>query len=167
MGIRLTPRENVELAERWYEPLSRCAKVEDNTVPTLRGLRSAGLKLGIVSNTFIPSQVLDNHLQREGLLDFFSVRVYSCDVGRRKPGKHIFQVALDRMDLAPGEVIFVGDSPKADVRGANKAGMVSVLKDPTGRYARSRIRPDHTIRGLRELLGIIEGHNGGSSEGRA
>ena len=42
---------------------------------------NGGLRLGIVSNTFSPQGALDQHLDAEGILEFFPVRVYSCDVG--------------------------------------------------------------------------------------
>ena len=56
--------------------------------------------------------------------------------------------------------MFVGDSPKADIRGANRAGMVSVLKDPDNRHGSSRIQPCHRIRSITELADIVDQYNG-------
>lgn len=160
MGQRLTDEQLVELAWCWYEPLARRGTVRPGTPDLLKRLRDRGLTLGVISNTFIPAQVLDRHLAREGLLELLPVRTYSCQVGRRKPHPHIFAHALRRAGLAPAEVLFVGDSPKADVAGANRAGMISVLLDPDGRYDRSRVAARHRIRELPELEEIVRQHNG-------
>jgi HAD superfamily hydrolase (TIGR01509 family) len=159
MNQRLTPEQTVELAWLWYKPLSECARVEQGLRKLLEELCKAGLTLGVVSNTFIPGQALDRHLAQEQLLKFLSVRVYSCDVRFRKPNPNVFRVALERGGLLPGETLFVGDSLRADVAGANRAGMVSVLKDPTGRQWHPDIRPRHRIVRLADLKGVVAGYN--------
>jgi len=161
MGHELTDEQFIELAWLWYKPLSDAATVEDGAVETLRKLNELGITLGVISNTFVPGEVLDRHLAREGMLELLPVRVYSCNVRHRKPSRRIFRIALERTGLDACEVAFVGDSPKADVRGANRAGLVSILKDPIGRHADGRIRPDYVIRKLSELTGIVERHNAG------
>ena len=97
LSQELTPEQIEELAWLWYQPLSLKATVADGTVEMLRQFTVDGLKLGIVSNTFVPGQALDRHLAREGLLDLLPVRVYSCDLRCRKPRKKIFQAALERL----------------------------------------------------------------------
>ena len=90
------------------------------------------------------------------MLELFPIRVYSCDVRFRKPDRRIFQIALRRGNLQAEQTVFVGDSPRADVRGANRAGLISVLKDPMGRYDRSSIRPAHHVRRITELAAIVD-----------
>lgn len=160
MGYKLTPEETQELAWQWYQPLGRQARVENGLVEMLAEFRRAGIVLGVISNTFVPGEVLDRHLERVGLLEHLTVRVYSCDVRCRKPDRRIFQIALDRAHLAGPEVMFVGDSFRADVLGAQRAGMVSVLKDPSGARRHRRIRPTHRVASLRELPRIVASHNG-------
>lgn len=156
MGHNLLPEDLDEVAWRWYEPLSRQATVEPGLHAMLGAFTDSGITLGIISNTFIPAHVLDRHLAAVDLLDLLPVRVYSCNVRYRKPDRRIFRHALDQASLAPEQTLFVGDTPKADIRGARRAGLVPVLKDPHGRHATSRIRADYTIRSLCELTGIVE-----------
>jgi putative hydrolase of the HAD superfamily len=155
MGHQLSRDQMLELAWLWYEPLSRCARMEEGLCDLLKGLAGRGIRLGVVSNTFIPAEVLDRHLGQVGLLELLPVRVYSCQVGYRKPHPGIFVAALKLASLAASEAMFIGDSPKADVFGANRAGMISVLKDPLGRHDGNKVRPCHRIRGLGELPGIL------------
>lgn len=159
MGQNLTTDQALKLAGLWYRPLSELATVEPDAGQVLKQFRRDGLKLGLVSNTFIPSPILDDHLRREGLLDLLPVRVYSCDVGYRKPHRRIFSLVLQRANLTAGRTLFVGDSLRPDIRGANRAGMISVLKDPTGRHPKSRTRPRHRIRRLSDLIQIVAAYN--------
>ena len=159
MGQKLTCKQTEELAWLWYEPLSKCAKVEDGIIDVLSGFTSRGLKLAIVSNTFVPGVVLDRHLSQLGLLEYFPVRVYSCDVGYRKPDRRIFYICLDKINLSPQEAMFVGDQIKVDIAGARRVGMISVLKDPTGKKRHWRIRPDYRITSLKQLPEIVNRQN--------
>ena len=119
----------------------------------------AGLKIGVVSNTFIPGETLDRHLADENLLELLPVRIYSCDIGRRKPNRSIFTTALEKIQLRPEKVMFVGDSLRADISGSNRMGMVSVLKDPNSRYGRSAAKANHRIRSILELTELISRYN--------
>lgn len=163
MGRGLTAEQAEELAWRWYYPLGRCATVEDGVHEILAGFRGVGLRLGVVSNTFVPGQVLDRHLSELGLLEYLPVRIYSCDVRYRKPHSRIFQIALDRLRLAPAETMLVGDSLTADVAGARRVGMISVLKDPTGAKTHKRIRPSHRVASLKELPGVVASYGSTST----
>lgn len=155
MGHDLTPQQLMHMAWLWYQPLASCAVIEPDTKGLLERLRQRGLKIGVVSNTFVPGQVLDEHLSREGLLELLPVRVYSCDVRYRKPHRSIFKLALDRLRLDATETLFVGDSLEADIRGANRAGMISVLKDPHDRHLQPSIKPAHRIHRLAELPDVL------------
>jgi len=159
-GRQLAPEELLHLAGLWYRPLGERARMEEHLPRTLRALRDMGLALGLVSNTFIPGTVLDEHLERLGLLELLPVRVYSCDVVFRKPDRRIFAAALERCGLRARETMFVGDKLREDVRGSARAGMIPVLKDPAGRHDRSRVRPAHRICRIAELPAIVAGYNG-------
>ena len=145
----------MELCAKFYQPLRDLATVEPGLADMLTGLRDRGLTLGIISNTFVPGEILDRHIEAEGLMEFFPLRIYSCDVGVPKPNRRIFQVALDAIDLPAEQVMFVGDSPTTDICGARRMGMISVLKDrlkrPIGRHT-----PDHTITDVIDLPKIVD-----------
>ncbi|MCK4625424.1 MAG: HAD family hydrolase [Phycisphaerae bacterium] len=159
MGQSLSPAQTEELAWLWYEPLSRCVTVEDCAGEVLEDFRRDGLALAVVSNTFVPGQVLDRHMAQLGLLEYFPTRVYSCDVHYRKPHPKIFQICLERLGISAKEAVFVGDKLRPDIGGARRVGMISVLKDPSGVKRNRRIRPDHRITSLRQLPEIVAGYN--------
>jgi len=157
MGHRLTNDQLLELSWQFYFPLRQTATVEPGTRELLEDFRRQGLTLGIVSNTFLPAEVLDRHLREANLLDLLPHRVYSSAVIYRKPHPGIFKIALSQTGLPPAQTLFVGDTPRPDIHGANQIGMISVLKDPTGKR-RCRYKPAHRIEKLEELRKIVAGY---------
>jgi len=156
MGHRLTHDQMLELAWQFYVPLHDKATVEPGTRELLEDFSRQGLTLGLVSNTFLPAEVLDRHLEESNLLDLLPHRVYSSAVIYRKPHPGIFKIALSLTGLAATQTLFVGDSPHADIVGANRNGLISVLKDPAARHPRAK--PVHRIARLEELRGIVAGY---------
>lgn len=128
-GFNLSREQWQELNWLWYEPLRKRARTEPDLAGTLTKLTEAGLKLGIVSNTFVNAGALDRHLTEEGLIGFFDTRVYSCEFSFRKPDKRIFLEAARQVGVQPANIMYVGDRINKDVKGALRAGMKPVLKN--------------------------------------
>lgn len=127
-GFTLTESQWEELNWQWYSPLAEKAEIEPDIHKTLAALKQAGLKLGILSNTFVHGSSLDRHLKEAGLLEYFDHRIYSYQYAFRKPDRRIFLEAARKIDTEPARILFVGDRMDKDVRGALAAGMVPVLK---------------------------------------
>ncbi len=97
----------------------------------LPALRSAGFKLGVLSNrrdTFMDQM---RELELDG---YFELIMAAGEVGSWKPNPEAFQPLLQHFDVAPAESIYVGDNYYADVVGARAAGMEPVLYDPRGLF---------------------------------
>ena len=155
-GINLDEQQWRHLAWLWYEPLSKVAKAESNIAETLTKLEKAGLKLGIVSNTFINSSSLEKHLQQLGILDFFTVKVYSYEFSFRKPNVKIFKIAAERIGEIMENILFVGDRIDKDVTPAVKAGMPAVLKKAYTNVGKKLPKGVWEINQLAELPALIE-----------
>jgi HAD superfamily hydrolase (TIGR01549 family) len=158
LGVAATAVVMDDLLWEMYLPMRRAGVADPHARPMLSTLRERGYKLGLISNTGTPAATLDRHLREEDLLEFFPMRVYSCEVGYRKPHPQIFEIALGRIGSEAGHTVFVGDKPAIDVRGARRLGMLTVLKWSQGGSIRSGDRPDHLVQSLSELPGILEGH---------
>jgi HAD superfamily hydrolase (TIGR01509 family) len=120
------------LARIWYEPINLASTFDRGVLAMLEQLRAAGTRMGIVSNTIVPSHCLDQHLEDEGLLEYFPVRVYSSEVRFRKPHPRIFEMALELIGVPAHRTLFIGDLLKADIAGAKKAGMHTIWKPARG-----------------------------------
>lgn len=90
----------------------------------LKGLRSLGAGIGIVTNNFTEEQWKKLRIcSLDSLIDFM---VTAESVGVAKPHPAIFRAALNRAGVPPCESVMVGDSWDADVMGARKLGLSAV-----------------------------------------
>jgi HAD superfamily hydrolase (TIGR01549 family) len=127
-GIQLNNEQWDHFAWLWYEPLSKIAKIEPDIKQTLSSLKNAGLKLGILSNTFVSKFSIEKQLKEKGILDFFAVRMYSYQFSFRKPDLRIFKIAAERIGEALENIIYVGDRIDKDAQPTLKLGMQPVIK---------------------------------------
>jgi len=155
-GVKLSPEQWQHLAWLWYEPLSKVAEVEPGMKNTLTELKNKGLKLGIVSNTFVNSSSLEKHLKQLSLLDFFTVRIYSYEFDFRKPDLQIFRIAAERIGEALEKILFVGDRIDKDIQPAIETGMHAVLKEAHTNTGQKVPKGIQKIKQLAELPGLIE-----------
>lgn len=114
------------------EALEREIRPDPAAAALLAELRGAGLQTGVISNHF---GLLAEHLGEIGLGAHWDVVLDAAKVHLCKPDPRIFALACRRLGLQPGEVVYVGDEPRADVEGALAAGAAAVLLDPLGAYA--------------------------------
>jgi len=128
IGVRFDSEQWLHFAWLWYEPLSKIAKIEPDIKETLISLKGLRLKLGILSNTFVNANSLEKQLKQLGLLDFFSVRLYSYQFDFRKPDLRIFKIAAERLGEPPENILYVGDRIDKDIEPALKVGFKPVLK---------------------------------------
>jgi putative hydrolase of the HAD superfamily len=123
--------------------------VPERSAAALERLRSAGLRLGVVSNS---DGRVEEALEAAGLREFFDVVVDSALVGVEKPDPRIFHAALDALGVAPEEALYVGDLYEVDVVGARAAGIEAVLLGPLPAEARDLCR---TAASIEELVNHI------------
>ncbi len=84
-----------------------------------RRLAARGLRLAVVSNWDVG---LHERLGELGLATLVETVVTSAEAGTAKPEPGIWRVALDRLGVAAGRAVHVGDS-EADEEGAHAAGL--------------------------------------------
>jgi HAD superfamily hydrolase (TIGR01509 family) len=105
--------------------------VEPDTADVLTALRARGLALAVISNA---DGRIEADLERYGLRQHFATVVDSHIVGVEKPHPGIFNIALQRLQVAPATALYVGDEFSIDILGARAAGLAAVLVDTLGRY---------------------------------
>ncbi|MFH1369852.1 MAG: HAD family hydrolase [Planctomycetota bacterium] len=163
-GLKLSEDQWRQVGWLWYEPLSRLASSESDIKNTLTTLRQMGLKLGILSNTFISAGSLDRHLAKLGILEFFPWRLYSYQFEFRKPDRRIFEAAIVRIGVPAANILFVGDRLDNDICPALKAGMRAAMKSAYTNAGKEPPRGVRKIDRIAELPGLIEKVNGLTAE---
>ena len=78
--------------------------------------------LGLLSN-FTHPPAARAILDGLGIASFFDVVLISGEVGYCKPHASVFQLLLEELGVAPGELLYVGDDPGPDIDGACSVGI--------------------------------------------
>lgn len=113
-------------------------RLEEPMLDAVAAARAAGLKTGLLSNSWGTALY-----PRERLDPLFDVTVISGEVGLRKPDPAIFELTTGRLGVPPHACVFVDDHP-SHLTSAAEAGMTTVLHR----------EPARTIAELESLLGV-------------
>lgn len=124
---------------------------------TIKALKKHKYKLGVISDA--PSLKAWIRLTEIGLADYFDAVVAYDDTKSRKPSKKPFLLALKKLKLKPENILYVGDNPARDIRGAKQIGMHTALAEyglmkTYKKYVR-RYEPDYVLKNVKDLLKII------------
>ena len=103
----------------------------------LRSLRPK-YRTGLLSNAWSDMRA---YLIGQNIADVFDTIVISAEVGIMKPDARIYQLALEKLGVAPAEAVFVDDFI-VNIEGARAVGM----------YAIQFTRPYQTLEELKKLL---------------
>ena len=128
-----------------------------DTLPTLKMLKRQGYYMGLYSNAtddpFV-QRLVNLHRLRPLLSPTFS----SAGLGWRKPKAKPFQLISERWEIPTNEIVVVGDNLRADILGAQNAGMASVLvtqNEAASNVDYRHIKPTVTIPSLATLPGVL------------
>ncbi len=115
-------------------------------------LRDLGIKIGLVTNGESKGQRYK--IDRFGLAALFDLILIEEEAGLGKPEAGVYEMALQKLAVAPEEAWMIGDNLIWDIEASQKAGLKAVWMDRAGQGlpADTGIQPDRIIRSLAELL---------------
>jgi len=132
-GLGLTDVVEIEAAVSFKRGYNPPAGLFDRADPgaraAIRGVKAAGLVVGVVSNSNGSAHALLDGAGLAAELDFV---IDSALVGVEKPDPRIFHLGLAQAGVGAHEAVYVGDLYSIDVLGARAAGLGSILLDPRG-----------------------------------
>jgi len=136
----------VEITRAWERHEN--FELYDDVPDALAALRSAGLGIGLVSNS---ARDVAEFARHHGL--DVDAGISSFHHGHTKPHASIFRAVLDLVGVGPADAVMVGDTIGDDIEGALAIGMRAVLMDRGG------VHPDfepriETLNELPPLLGV-------------
>jgi phosphoglycolate phosphatase len=141
-ALGLAPERWAEADARWLGHYceEEVVLIEGAREALLR-VRAAGVRAGLVTSG--DRVRVSRELADLGMAALFEVLVCAEDTIQRKPHPEALLLALERMRVAPGQAVYIGDSPE-DVQMAKAAGLRAV-GIPGGfptREALAAARPD-------------------------
>ena len=149
-GIRRAVELRVEFSRRTLRP-------RDDAVATLRRLRRKGLRTALISNCSTDVADLWPTTPYAELID---KPLFSCVERLVKPDSDLYVRACERLDVGPGDCVYVGDGGNSELTGASRVGMRAVLIRPPKEWSDSYDSEWDTWRGeaidtLSEIPGLI------------
>ena len=127
----------------------------------LRWCKANGLRVVLVTNTLSrgDAEVWEDW-RRFGVADAIDEVVSSHSVGWQKPHRRIFERALELAGAQAMDAVMVGDRLDADVLGASRLGMRTVLRRTSDPQRDAGMRPDAVIDDLTQLPALIRSWSG-------
>ena len=131
--------------------------VRPEAYEVLEAIRKKGIRMGIISNVLSRGQVAYS-MEQYGITDFFDTVVLSAEFGRRKPHPEIFYYACRKASVDPENILYIGNSPSKDIKGAKDSGIgCTVLIDYEYNSPRDTgPDADYKISDLRGLIPVID-----------
>jgi len=134
-----------------YAVTQRNWYLENDAVHTLALLQRSGYRLGLISNTSDDKNV-QQLVDRWSLRAYFELILTSAGCGIRKPDPAIFRIALDHFRVRPGAAAMIGDTPEADIQGANGLGLYAIwITRRSEKTDPQPARPDAVVSTLEEI----------------
>lgn len=146
----------VKVADRYSTLRLENMYVLPGAKETLSLLSDRQIPLGLITNG--DSETQRSKIDRFGLGGYFKEILIEGEVGFAKPDRRIFELAVSRFGVTPGQMLMVGDNLKWDVAGARSVGMRGIWFDvkKRGLPDNSAVRPDAVITSIAELPGYLE-----------
>ncbi len=115
-------REGAERFRLWLTQESAPVRLYSDARRCLDALDAQGRALAVVSNSTSEAR-LRQLLDQVGILRYFARIVSSGTEGVAKPDPEIFRRTVERLKIAPGEALHVGNLLHTDARAASAAGL--------------------------------------------
>lgn len=122
-----------------------------NLLNMLTELKEHGIKLALVSNGY--GQFQYDNFRALHIAHLFDEVLISEWEGLRKPDPAIFNRALEKLNVAAKNALFVGDHPDNDIRASRDVGMKTVWKRTSP--SETAAEADAVIDDLKELISIV------------
>ena len=129
-----------------------------DAVDTLRALKSAGLRLGLLSNCGVGIPKVWAECAMAPCID---VPVFSATARLKKPDPRIYHLALQGLGVAPEDTLYVADGMDDELVGARNVGIAPILLQSPDEDAHDERRAEGTawtgttIEHLRDVLRYV------------
>lgn len=118
--------------------------------------------LGIISDTIhTTGRGLRTMMERQGILKYFRVLIFSDEVGASKPARAVFERAQKELGVPFAEIAHVGDRESNDVDGPLAMGMKAILFTGVLDRGSANTRASAVCREFSELPQVIKNIDAG------
>ncbi|MEM8508205.1 MAG: YjjG family noncanonical pyrimidine nucleotidase [Bacteroidota bacterium] len=148
-GVSLGDEQIHTLAIAYIEYLSSFNHMIPGTLDILKYLKP-NYRLHIITNGF--QEIQEKKLRNAGIRHYFQVVVNSEMAGVKKPNPRIFQLALEKANVAAQNAIMIGDNLEADILGAQRLGIHTLHLNVNGEDNHAHCKIIHHLDEIKRFL---------------
>ena len=159
---QMDPQVLQRAVDIFYAPEMTAWQLRPGVKQMLKTLHAEGYKLAVMTN-YNADRVFQRTIDYLGIRPYLDIVLASGSVEYRKPDTKIFEIALERWDALPYEVVVVGDSLAEDIAGGIELGALTVLVEQTttpqiaysNEQLAHQVRPDAQLIDLAQLPALL------------
>ncbi len=144
--------DGIEMENQFKKYINSVAITIDYAKELLEYL-SKKYKLYATSNSTYEQQI--SRLKNAGFEKYFDGYFISEKVGYEKPSKEFFDKCFESLPYSKMEVILIGDSPTADIKGGEQYGIETIWFDHRGEKLPSGVSASYTVNHLKQIENIL------------
>ncbi|MGN1400304.1 MAG: HAD family hydrolase [Bacillus sp. (in: firmicutes)] len=144
------PRDSIQ--DFWNNHFPNCFSIDPSVIHIVNTIKKQ-MKVAIITNGSTQRQkakITNTHLN-----SCFHTIFISEEAGFSKPDKRIFDLALNKLDVQPEAVLFVGDDLEKDIGGCQNANIKGIWYNPSLKNNTTKIKPYAEIHSLDSLLDYL------------
>ncbi len=115
----------------------------DANVESLKALKNKGYRIYLLTDFFLPKEIILKMLAHHGMSFIFNDVFVSCDLAKSKESGSIYPYVLEATNSLPVETIMIGDNKKSDIVNSGQHEIQSIHTKNS----------KHHLRNKRNLLG--------------
>lgn len=139
----------LDMYEVYWGYMLRNMKLREGALEILEYCANQNIKIGICSD--LTAQIQHRKLKQLGIINYVDAIVTSEEAGAEKPAPIMFQMILNKLGVKPKEAVYVGDSLKKDIMGAEAEGIEALW------LSNEKSENYKTILSFEEIKGVLDG----------
>lgn len=112
---------SLEIEETYWSVFLETMEFKPGVEAFLQEAKEKGIKMCIVTD--LTAQIQMKKWLKLDLGRYIDFLVSSEEAGIEKPGKYIFELAMEKLGVKPEECIMIGDSEEKDIKGSESVGI--------------------------------------------
>jgi|TARA_B110000116_G_C16741794_1_gene538894 putative hydrolase of the HAD superfamily len=125
-GITLLDEQMAECVRVRRDAMHRLLNPKPDCIDMLRRLSDHGIALAVISDCVFDVPAI---WPGTPFADLFTITVFSCLLGIRKPDARLYEAAMDGLGVTPPECMFIGDGGSNELQGARNLGIAAYMLD--------------------------------------
>jgi len=93
----------------WRQDFKQKLTISEPMIEFVKFLKKKGIIVAVLSNNIMPYVEV---IKEKGGYNEFDVVINSCEVGFSKPEPEIYRLMLNKLNINPGEILYLDDRPE-------------------------------------------------------